>query len=211
MTPRAEAATPVSVQTALANIMADMPAIGKDQQMGSGQYGYAYRGIEQITQHLQPLLAKHGVVIAPRATLISVQPALDAKPGWQDTILSVEWLVVGPDDSTLTASTVGIGRDNSDKGANKAQSQAFKYLLLHLFCISDSKDDADGIPNNSHDEPDPILELFELVKATKDTDKETPLRELAERCERTLSPKAFAEDPDWAQVVRSFLTGETSE
>ena len=39
---------------------------------------------------------------------------------------------------------VGIGRDHTDKGANKAQTQAFKYLLMHLFCVSDPKDDGDS-------------------------------------------------------------------
>lgn len=134
-----------TVGQAVAQIMAELPGIGKDEQMGSGQYGYAYRGIDTITRHVQPLLAKHGVVIAPRSTLVSMQPALDAKPGWQDVILSVEWTITGPDGSQLTAQTIGIGRDNADKGANKAQSQAYKYLLLQLLCIADKADDSDGV------------------------------------------------------------------
>jgi hypothetical protein len=38
---------------------------------------------------------------------------------------------------------LGVGRDNSDKGANKARSMAYKYMLTEVFCIGDKKDDAD--------------------------------------------------------------------
>lgn len=206
-----EAAPPeaVSVQVALARIIAEMPAIGKDQQMGSGQFGYAYRGIEQITQHVQPLLAKHGVVIVPRYSLISLIPALDAKPGWQDAVVSAEWTIVGPDGSTLTAQTLGIGRDNSDKATNKAASQAFKYLLLQLLCIADSKDDADGIENTSLREDDPVAELFNQIKSFKGTPMEDALKDLAARNERVLTPKALDADADWAEVVREFIANNT--
>jgi hypothetical protein len=189
------------VQAAIAAIIGDLPGIGKDQQMGTGQFGYAYRGIEQITQHVQPLLAKYGVVIVPRAKLVTITPAHDAKPGWQDTVLAVDWLIVGPDASTMEASTIGVGRDNSDKGANKAMSQAFKYLLLQLLCISDAKDDADGHENRSMiedrtpDPNDPVVVLFEMVKAVKGTDREDPLRELAASAGKTLSPKTKSGRP----------------
>jgi hypothetical protein len=195
----------VPVQVALSRIIAEMPAIGKDQQMGTGQYGYAYRGIEQITQHVQPLLAKHGVVIVPKSTLIGITPALDAKPGWQDAVLSTEWTIIGPDGSHVTAQTVGVGRDNSDKSVNKAASQNFKYLLLQLLCIADSKDDADGLPNTSLSEPDPIAELFTRIKGFKGTPMEDALKDLAARNERALTPKGLAEDPDWVTVVVEFI------
>ena len=42
------------------------------------------------------------------------------------------------------ATTEGLGRDNSDKGYNKASTAAFKNLLLRLLCIGDPRDDTDG-------------------------------------------------------------------
>lgn len=133
----------VSVQVALARVLAEMPAIGKTDE--AKELGYKFRGIEALTAVVQPLLAKHGVVIVPQVRSLQLVKSEGSKhPAMQDTILHVEWQIVGPDGSSLTASTWGIGRDHTDKGANKAQTQAFKYLLLHLFCISDPKDDADG-------------------------------------------------------------------
>ena len=130
-----------SVQAAVAAVIADMPNIGKGDKSPEG---YQYRGIEAVTKHVQPLFAKHGVVIAPRATITDVRPSPAMKDGWQDVYMQVEWTITGPDGSTITAQTTGIGRDRADKGANKAQTQAFKYLLLHLLCIADGKDDADS-------------------------------------------------------------------
>lgn len=131
----------LTVHEAIARVMAELPNIGKGDKSPEG---YSYRGIEAVTKHAQPLFAKHGVVIAPRATITDVRPSPAMKDGWQDVYMVVEWTITGPDGSTLHAQTTGIGRDRSDKGANKAQTQAYKYLLLHLLCIADGKDDSDG-------------------------------------------------------------------
>jgi hypothetical protein len=131
----------VTVHQALAAVMAELPSIGKGDKSPEG---YAYRGIEAVTKHVQPLFAKHGVVIVPKAGITNVVPSPEMRPGWQDVFMTVEWTVYGPDGSHVVAVTNGIGRDKADKGANKAQTQAFKYLLLHLLCIADGKDDSDS-------------------------------------------------------------------
>lgn len=131
------------IQIALARVMGELPAIGKERHQGDG-IQYAYRGIEQVTREVQGLFAKHGVVVAPLVDHLDVREiVVNGKP-WTDTTLGVTYTLTGPDGSSLTARTVGIGRDNSDKGANKAMTQAFKYLLLQVLCISDAKDDTDG-------------------------------------------------------------------
>lgn len=135
---------PLSIHQALACVMDDLPAIGKDQSASQAQGGYAYRGIEQITRHVQGLFAKYGVVVIPAVQSIDIREITVANKPWTDTTLMVRYTLVGPDGSTLEATTVGIGRDQSDKGCNKAMTQAFKYLLLQVLCISDAKDDADG-------------------------------------------------------------------
>lgn len=149
-----------SVTAALASVMAMLPAIGKDNK---SPQGYSYRGIEAITKQLQPLLAAHGVVISPRSTITDVRPSPAMKEGWQDVYMTVEWTITGPDASTLIAQTTGVGRDNSDKGANKAQTQAYKYLLLHLLCIADAKDDADGQTYEHDRQAPPAPKPFDVL------------------------------------------------
>lgn len=130
-----------SVVKALTAVMGELPAIGKNDRSPEG---YQYRGIEQITKHLQPLLANHGVIIVPSASIVEVKPAPAMKEGWQDVYMTVDWKIYGPDGTSISARTNGVGRDKSDKGANKAQTQAYKYLLLHLLSIADRADDSDG-------------------------------------------------------------------
>ena len=55
---------PKSVIAALRKVMEELPGIGKEGE--NVQQHYKFRGIEQITVEVQPLLAKHGVVIVPR-------------------------------------------------------------------------------------------------------------------------------------------------
>jgi hypothetical protein len=132
------------VVAALARVMGELGGIGKD--MNSPQ-GYSYRGIEQITARAQTLFAKHGVVVVPtivgwhEPTLLTV----NGKP-WTDERITVRFRFYGPGGSEdyVDAVTVGIGRDNADKGTNKAMSQAFKYALLQVLCIGDSSADTDG-------------------------------------------------------------------
>lgn len=134
-----------NVVTALAAVIAEMPAIGKDAQASSAQGGYSYRGIESITAAIQPLLAKHGVVFAPEVVDWTEKDiTVNGKP-WTDQRLKVRYTIYGPGgpEDKIETTVVGIGRDNSDKGSNKALTQAFKYLLLQTFCIADPKDDGD--------------------------------------------------------------------
>lgn len=157
--------TSTTVHQAIAAVMGELGGIGKDAK---SPQGYSYRGIEAITKEIRPLLAKHGVVIVPRAEVFDTRACAGMKEGWQDTYMNVEWTIVGPDGSRLDASTVGIGRDNSDKGANKAMTQAYKYLLLDLFAISDAADDADGLSYEDHTQersPAPVTDIKSRTKA----------------------------------------------
>ncbi len=134
-----------NVVEALARVMRDLPGIGKDQRAAQQQGGYAYRGIEDITRAVQPLLAREGVVFVPRVQSCEIREITVAQKPWTDTILTVEYRIYGPGDGDpVEATVVGIGRDNSDKGANKAMTQAYKYALLQVLCIADAKDDADA-------------------------------------------------------------------
>lgn len=186
-----------NVIEALANVMAELPAIGKADKSPEG---YAYRGIEAITKHLQPLLAKHCVIITPSARIDDVRPVAAMKEGWQDVQITVDWRIYGPGGTTdyIEARTSGIGRDKSDKGSNKAQTQAYKYLLLHLLSIADKADDADGLTYD-HDRidtpPAPTFSvaaaaLYGRVAATAGTPLAVTLKEFAASNSRKLTAGA---------------------
>jgi len=144
-----------NVIEAISAVMDELPGIGKGGRASEKQGGYAYRGIDQITKAAQPLFAKHGVVFVPRVLSWETREFTIGDRPWTDERLMVEYLVFGPggaEDHIKIGPIAAIGRDNSDKGCNKALTQAFKYALLQTLCIADSKDDADGTTH----ERDPI-------------------------------------------------------
>jgi hypothetical protein len=218
--PESELPPATNVIAALARVEAEVGGIEK-RRGGEGGISYPFRGIDAIAQAAQPLLGKHGVVIVPelREQRI-VDITVNNKP-WTDTFVEVQWSVYGPGgvDDKIVAYTSGWGRDNADKGINKAMTGAFKNLLLRILCIGDPQDDTDGHTHERDDGrgrpadsgPDENIELFERVKAAKGTAAEETLKELAARHERKLSAKAFAEDHDWRDAVRVVLDAVTEE
>ncbi|HYA44632.1 MAG TPA: ERF family protein, partial [Acidimicrobiales bacterium] len=132
---------------ALSRVMAELPGIGKDEHTDPRQGGYAYRGIEAITRAAQPLLAHYGIVLVPHVQSHEVVGVEVAGKSWTDTRLLVGYTIYGPggpEDRIEVGPILAVGRDGADKGANKCMTQAFKYLLLQLLCVSDAKDDADA-------------------------------------------------------------------
>jgi hypothetical protein len=190
----------VDVVAAVAAAMAELPAIGKDQSASREMGGYAYRGIEAITGNLQALLAKHRVLTVPNAEILTVVPSPGMNPGWVDVTVRVEWLIAAADGSSFTAVTNGIGRDKTDKGSNKAQTQAYKYLLLPLFCIADKADDGDGA---SYDDGRSTGR-----SAGADAEQRTPI---SKPNVESLTARCAGEGIDVAQVVRRATGGRTDD
>lgn len=156
---------PSNVVEALAAVMAELPGIAKVKHENPSGKGltYAYRGIEEITSEVQGLFAKYGIVVVPRVARREVKDIVVNNNDWTDTYLEVSWTVYGPGMTSVDASTFGHGRDNSDKGTNKAMTQAFKYLLLDMLCISDPADDNDGTNVEGTRRPPASQPLYEDV------------------------------------------------
>jgi hypothetical protein len=197
-----------TVHEALAAVAAAMPAIGKDRKSPEG---YNYRGIEDVTASAGPLLARHGVVIVPSLDTYEVVPTPAGKDGWTDVRATFNWFVYGPDGSSIEARTMGIGRDRSDKGSNKAQTQAYKYLLFSLLSVADSKDDAEHNPDDSlRGAPparrDPVAEAMTAIASLAE-----PARARVREVTGQSTLKGLAEslaDPALFDQVKTIIQGE---
>lgn len=207
---------PANVIAALARVELEIGGIAKMTKADRQRAGmavdtsdrgvtWAYRGIDQIAAAAQPLLGKYGVVIVPNV----VRHVVDDLPGygtgnskWTDTTVEVRWTIYGPGGVTdrIRAFTVGLGRDNSDKGYNKAMTVAYKNLLLRLLSIGDPVDDVDHTntqPDVRPAEPDPVLIAWDRVKGYKGTPVAELLLTFAADTGRRLTAAALAEDPQW--------------
>jgi hypothetical protein len=207
-----------TVAAALAAVMGELGGIEKltpeerrRRGLSSGEKGvtYAYRGIDQIAAAAQPLLAKHGVILVPEVVDIQVEKITVNNNPWTDTMLTVRWTIAGPGEA-LHACTAGLGRDNSDKGVNKAMTGAFKNLLLRLLCIGDPDDDTDGHTHIADAAPvitagSPSAVVFErLRQIVKGTPVAEELKRLAaQHGKKLLEPDL--RDTAWRAVVEGVL------
>lgn len=136
-----------AVYGCIAAVMGDIgrEGIGKNRK-NQGQ-GFNFRGIDDVYNGLNQLLAKHGLVVIPRMTERDLQERTTAKGGimFYVTVTAEFDLVAAADGSMHTARAYGEAMDSADKATNKAMSAAFKYMAFQVFCIPvEGQDDADA-------------------------------------------------------------------
>ena len=109
-------------------------AIGKDRK--NPQQGFMYRGIDQVYNALNPVLAGLGIFFVPEVLDMKREERVN-KNGTvlTYTILTMKYTAYAPDGSNVTMTVMGEGMDTGDKGCNKAMSVAMKYAMFQLFCI----------------------------------------------------------------------------
>lgn len=129
-------------------IIDDAGALGKS---GKTNYGdkYAYHKIDDVEEHLRPLLVKHGVVAMVSVTSHAMSEAgltRNQAMQWQaDVELEVTFVNADDPSERETVRAWGQGIDTSDKGAGKAMSYALKNLYLATFHLRGQPD------NEEHD------------------------------------------------------------
>lgn len=147
--------------------MGELDAIEKKRK---NPQGYFFRGIDDVTMAMKPILSKHGVFFTPSVQSQIREERLSKGGGALIyTVLSVEFTFYAEDGSSVKAVTVGEAMDSGDKSANKAMSAALKYALLETFCIP-TEEDKDTENNN----PD-------LIPSTQKTAEEVISDEHAKR------------------------------
>jgi len=153
-----------AIYKVLSEIMAEIGPIAKGKQ--NQQQGYKFRGIDDVYNHLQPLLAKHCVTTVPEVLTVEREARQTSKgSNLYFTLLTVRYTFYACDGSSVSAVVAGEGMDSADKSASKAMSGAHKYALFQVFCIpTDSLEDAD------HTTPQPTVGAQKPKPKPKATD-----------------------------------------
>jgi hypothetical protein len=135
-----------SIYERIADVLADLPAIGKDQR--NAQQGFNFRGIDDVLNALNPMLAKHGVFYVPEVLeRVTEERATKSGGVMYVTHLHVRYRFYGLKGDYIEASGWGEGTDSGDKATPKAMTGAMKYVLFQTFAISTeeaSKNDSDA-------------------------------------------------------------------
>ncbi len=134
----------VKIYSAMAGVMRDMIAIGKDKTNQS--QGFKYRGIDDAYNALQPILAKNGVFNVPEVIEKWREERTNAKGTiLAFTVLRMKYTFYAEDGSSVCCIVEGEGMDSGDKSSNKAMAIAHKYALIQTFCVpTEITDDPDA-------------------------------------------------------------------
>lgn len=141
----------MTIHQSILDVSAAIGAIGKDKRADiktqSGQnFSYQFRGIDDVLDALHPALIECGVTITPQVK--ALLPITDG------VLLTVDYVIGNVVGDTITATFVGEGRDRGDKAAQKAQSNAYKYMAFQTFCIPVDVSDSDNTQYEPAKEPE---------------------------------------------------------
>jgi len=133
------------IYPAMAAIMAEIPAIGKDKK--NQQQGFNYRGIDDVYNALNGIMAKHGVFICPEVLDQSREERATKSGGVMGFVtLRIKYVFYAKDGSSVSCVVCGEGMDSGDKATSKAMSIAQKYAFFQVFTIP-TKEAAESDPD----------------------------------------------------------------
>lgn len=142
----------MNIYQAIADIMKNGYTIAKEKY--NAQQKFNYRGIDDVMNTFQPLMAERGIFIVPEV-LENHREERHSKQGNNliYSVLKVKYTFYAEDGSSISAVVIGEGMDSADKASNKAMAVAMKYAMFQVFCIpTEEMKDPDG---DSHPETTP--------------------------------------------------------
>lgn len=124
----------MNIYEAIADIMKNGYAIGKDKK--NQQQGFQYRGIDDVMNTFQPLMAARGIFTVPEVLEATREERQTSKGNnLIYSVLRVKYTFYASDGSSVSAVVIGEGMDSGDKASNKAMAVAMKYAMFQVFCI----------------------------------------------------------------------------
>lgn len=124
----------MNIFQSITKIMEEVPAIGKTKK--NSQQGFMFRGIDDVMNAFQPLLAKYKVFIVPQVLEQNREERQTSKGvTLLYSICKIKYTFYAEDGTSVEAIVVGEGMDSGDKATNKAMAIAMKYALFQVFCI----------------------------------------------------------------------------
>lgn len=157
----------MNIYQSITKILEEVPAIGKNKK--NTTQGFMFRGIDDVMNTFQPLLAKHKVFMVPQILEQTREERQTSKGGTLIySICKIKYIFYAEDGSSIEAIVVGEGMDSGDKATNKAMAIAMKYAMFQVFCIPTEEmkePDGETPPASKKKESDYRKELIEFCKS----------------------------------------------
>ena len=123
----------MNIHKAIASIMQKGYSISKEKK---SQQGYKYRGIDDVMNTFQPLMAEAGIFVVPEVLDMTREERKTGKgANMIYSVLKIKYTFFADDGSSVEAVVIGEGMDSGDKASNKAMAVAMKYAMFQVFCI----------------------------------------------------------------------------
>ena len=124
----------MNIYEAIADIMKEGYSISKNKY--NNQQKFAYRGIDDVMNVFQPLMAERGIFIVPEVIEQRREERLSSKNNnLIYSVLKMKYTFYASDGTSISATVIGEGMDSGDKASNKAMAVAMKYAMFQVFCI----------------------------------------------------------------------------
>ncbi|HAD96516.1 MAG TPA: hypothetical protein DCG19_03865 [Cryomorphaceae bacterium] len=179
--------TPPKVYQSLSNILNAISPILKDQQ----GHGYKFRGIDQVLNAFHPLFKINKLIIVRSEieTTREVREVEKTSPDGKKTykkyyvdssFKATYHLTSLEDGSQITTGGYGEGQDASggDSSAMIAQANAFKRILLELFCVPTEEIKDSDMHKVLEVEKQVTIEKAQAREAIKPAPKEADLKQI---------------------------------
>lgn len=171
-----------AIYQALVNVGADLGKAGISKDRHNEQQHFRFRGIDDVMNAVNPILAKHKVMLQIH---YADQPDIERVTAKGSTLIHSRVMgtftfICATDGSYVSHTFPGTGMDSADKALNKAMSAALKYVLLQTFLIPTEAvaDDADATtPDASVPKPPAGFEEWFVAILEVSKDGFDPLRE----------------------------------
>lgn len=158
----------MKVYQAIAAVMADIGKVGISKDRTS--QSFKFRGIDDVLNALNPLLASHLLVVLPRVISRESVERTTKNGGvlFYVTLLVEFDFVSAVDGSKHTVATYGEAMDSSDKATNKAMSAAYKYACFQAFCIpTEGDNDADATTHEPVPAAIPLINDDQIIEVKR--------------------------------------------
>lgn len=147
---------PRNLHQRLLAIVEDAGALGKDGQTSYGER-YKYHRIDDVVDHLRPLLVKHGVILLASVNHGGLSEAGTTSKGntqWRaETMVDLTFVNADNPEDRHSVLSWGEGIDSSDKSVGKAISYALKNALLAIFWLRGQPDNEEEHHEGSRSKP----------------------------------------------------------
>lgn len=187
------------IQAAIVGVMKDIAATGIAKRLRNQSQGYNFRGIEDAMNELSPVLVKHGVIVTPRYSELSITERLKGDPkdgkGMRFCTLKGSFTFEASDGSSVVNECFGEAMDSGDKAVVKAQSVAFRTALFQQFVVPTVAMDPEGSEDGdgSSDDVQALVDkwLLEIQEAMSDKDVRESWAKAAPELRATKNVAAF--------------------